>query len=143
MSRLIRTTKQAHKSPVSQSAIESKNREQPPATTAAATLAAAAPADSGDAEPSDVVSESDVEMLAYAIWLMRGKPNGTDRQDWFEAKRRLWEERRGMPCMTHVDAAEQTREARERQQARDAGPSIRDRMVTIGRGNQQAGRQGS
>jgi len=37
--------------------------------------------------------------------------------------------------------AEQVREARESSQAKNAEGSIRDRMVDIGRGNQQAGRQ--
>jgi hypothetical protein len=38
-------------------------------------------------------------------------------------------------------AAEQVREARESKQAKNAEASTRDRMVDIGRGNQQAGRQ--
>ena len=38
-------------------------------------------------------------------------------------------------------AAEQLREARESNQAKNAEGSVRDRMVDIGRGNQQAGRQ--
>jgi hypothetical protein len=37
--------------------------------------------------------------------------------------------------------AEQVREARESAEARNAEASTRDRMVDIGRGNQQAGRQ--
>jgi hypothetical protein len=37
--------------------------------------------------------------------------------------------------------AEQVREARESSQAKNAEGSTRDRMVDIGRGNQQAGRQ--
>ena len=48
-----------------------------------------------------------------------------------------------MPALTPAVAAEQAREADEGRQARGAGPSNRDRMVDIGRGNQQAGRQGS
>lgn len=40
-------------------------------------------------------------------------------------------------------AAEQAREIRETTQAKNAGPSIREHMVDIGRGNQQAGRQGT
>ena len=39
--------------------------------------------------------------------------------------------------------AEQTREASENEDAKNASPTNRDRMVEIGRGNQQAGRQGS
>jgi hypothetical protein len=38
-------------------------------------------------------------------------------------------------------SAEQVREARESKQAKNAEASTRDRMVEIGRGNQQAGRQ--
>lgn len=37
---------------------------------------------------------------------------------------------------------EELRAAEEAQNARNAQPSNRDRMVDIGRGNQQAGRQG-
>jgi hypothetical protein len=40
-------------------------------------------------------------------------------------------------------AAEQAREIREAVQAKNAGPTIRDDMVDVGRGNQQAGRQGT
>jgi len=43
----------------------------------------------------------------------------------------------------HALAAEQLREARESTQAKNAEASTRDRMVDIGRGNQQAGRQRS
>jgi hypothetical protein len=49
----------------------------------------------------------------------------------------------GKPVPAHETAAEQTREAEESKQARSAEASNRDRMVDIGRGNQQAGRQGS
>jgi len=44
---------------------------------------------------------------------------------------------------SHGLAAEQVREARESTQAKNAEASARDRMVDIGRGNQQAGRQRS
>jgi hypothetical protein len=37
--------------------------------------------------------------------------------------------------------AEQVREAQESAKAHEAGPTNRERMVNIGRGNQQAGRQ--
>lgn len=43
---------------------------------------------------------------------------------------------------THATIAEQARESRESEAARNAQASIRDRMVDVGRGNQQAGRQG-
>jgi hypothetical protein len=48
----------------------------------------------------------------------------------------------GQPVPTHETAVEQVREARESEEARDAEASNRERMVDIGRGNQQAGRQG-
>jgi len=48
----------------------------------------------------------------------------------------------GRPKSSHELTAEQTREAKEAEEARNAEASIRDRMVDIGRGNQQAGRQG-
>jgi hypothetical protein len=51
--------------------------------------------------------------------------------------------KRGKGGTTQETAAEQAREARESQEARNAEASNRDRMVDIGRGNQQAGRQGS
>jgi hypothetical protein len=51
--------------------------------------------------------------------------------------------RGGKPVPTHESTAEQVREAKERAEARDAEASNRDRMVDIGRGNQQTGRQGS
>jgi hypothetical protein len=47
---------------------------------------------------------------------------------------------KGKPALASGLAAEQLREARESSQAKNEG-SNRDRMVDIGRGNQQAGRQ--
>ncbi|WP_406695615.1 DUF2934 domain-containing protein [Singulisphaera sp. Ch08] len=96
-----------------------------------------------DSELRDAPFIAEVASRAYGIWLGRGRPEGTDREDWFEAERQLWKERGGMPVPTYDVAAEQAREANERLQAQGAGPSNRDRMVAIGRGNQQAGRQGS
>ncbi len=51
--------------------------------------------------------------------------------------------RRGKPTATQASEAEQIRETQESEQAAAAEASIRARMVAIGRGNQQAGRQGS
>ena len=48
---------------------------------------------------------------------------------------------RGKPSPGSELAGEQVREAQETEQATNAEGSIRDRMVDIGRGNQQAGRQ--
>jgi hypothetical protein len=48
----------------------------------------------------------------------------------------------GRPVPTHETAAEQTRETKECEEARSAGASNRERMIDIGRGNQQDGRQG-
>jgi hypothetical protein len=47
----------------------------------------------------------------------------------------------GRPVPTHETAAEQIREAKESEEASGAKATNRDRMVDIGRGNQQAGRQ--
>jgi hypothetical protein len=47
------------------------------------------------------------------------------------------------PATRHNVVAEQVREARESAKAKDSEASTRDRMVDIGRGNQQSGRQGS
>jgi len=35
------------------------------------------------------VSQEQVVVLAYEIWLSRGKPEGTDQEDWFEAEGQL------------------------------------------------------
>jgi hypothetical protein len=51
--------------------------------------------------------------------------------------------KKGKSSATRGLTAEQVREARESTQAKNAEASTRDRMVDIGRGNQQAGRQGS
>ncbi len=48
----------------------------------------------------------------------------------------------GKPARTHGVVAEQIREAQESKEARVGQVSNRDRMVDIGRGNQQSGRQG-
>ena len=100
------------------------------------------PGFSVDPEWQDILPDAEIAPLAYGLWLARGRPEGTDRDDWFEAERRLRAERGGRSPSTHTVVAEQAHEASERRQARDAAPSIRDRIVTIGRGQQQAGRQG-
>lgn len=51
--------------------------------------------------------------------------------------------RSGRPKSSREESAEQTREAEESRKARGMSASSRERMVDIGRGNQQAGRQGS
>jgi hypothetical protein len=51
--------------------------------------------------------------------------------------------KRGKRSPSPEVAAEQTREAAESTKAREADASPRDRMVDIGRGNQQSGRQRS
>ena len=56
--------------------------------------------------------------------------------------RKVGRKETGKPAPTHATAAEQARESHESHEARDAEASIRARMVNIGRGNQQAGRQG-
>jgi hypothetical protein len=48
----------------------------------------------------------------------------------------------GKPAPSHATEAEQVRESHEASEAKNAQASARDHMVDIGRGNQQAGRQG-
>jgi hypothetical protein len=48
----------------------------------------------------------------------------------------------GKPVPTHEVSADKARESQESAEAVEAEASIRERMVKIGRGNQQAGRQG-
>ncbi|WZO99759.1 hypothetical protein EP7_001372 [Isosphaeraceae bacterium EP7] len=52
------------------------------------------------------------------------------------------EDKGGQPHPTHDTVAEQAREQQKLEEAKNAEASIRDRMVDIGRGNQQSGRQG-
>ena len=63
-----------------------------------------------------------------------------------DAIRQLWRKagggKGGKPVPTRETAAEQIREAQESSEAGNAEASTRERMVDIGRGNQQAGRQG-
>lgn len=110
-----------------------------------------------------VPTHEQIALRAYQLWEARGRPEGDGSEDWFNAQRQLqdgspaaetggshhpdpghhshpgWS---GKPRPTHETAAEQAREARESEEARRAGASNRERMVDIGRGNQQAGRQG-
>ena len=84
-------------------------------------------------ERRDVLSAEEVEPRAYAIWLARGRPEGTEQENWFEAEWQPREERVGKRVSTHATIDEQAREA--------VAPS-RERTVDIRRENQQAGRQG-
>ena len=70
---------------------------------------------------------------------MFGKHKLTDALKHTEAPRSRAPKVRGGE--TAADLAEQVREAHERAAAKNAEASIRDRMVKIGRGNQQSGRQ--
>jgi hypothetical protein len=63
----------------------------------------------------------------------KGKPKG----------KRKSQGKAAQSSASHGLAAEQLREARESTQAKNAEASVRDRMVDIGRGNQQTGRQRS
>jgi hypothetical protein len=118
------------------------------------------------APTSRIIPPEQIAVRAYENWESRGKPAGTDREDWFEADRQLQEEIKhpslgnvpgtetnpaeigkhrfsdAIPRQTSEAAAEQTREAKESEKAHSAEASNRERMVDIGRGNQQAGRQG-
>jgi hypothetical protein len=71
-------------------------QQRQPSGLAAASPASAATA--GDVS-SEMRSSSDgqaggeeqIAVLAYELWLSRGQPQGSDREDWFEAERRLRE----------------------------------------------------
>jgi hypothetical protein len=88
----------------------------------------------------DFLPEAEIGPRAYAIWHARGCPEGTHQDDWFEAIGQLTEERGGKHGPTHGVTAEQTREHNESGKAHDTGPTNRERMIAIGRGNQQSGR---
>lgn len=57
----------------------------------------------------------------------------------FETSRK----KKGKPVSDRAAKAERVREAQESASARNAEASNRDHMIAIGRGNQQAGRQGT
>jgi hypothetical protein len=98
---------------------------------------------SDEGERPDAIPDGEIAPVAYGLWLDRGQRHGADRDDWFEAERRLREERTPRPHSTHSFVAEQAREALESRRAREARAGNRERMIDIGRGNQQAGRQRS
>jgi len=56
------------------------------AATAAEPSASSQPISGQDGQ---AVSQEQVAVLAYEIWLSRGKPEGTDQEDWFEAEGQL------------------------------------------------------
>ena len=78
-------------------------------------------------------------ILTVTGWRQAGSPPGSGKGR-SKAKNKS-ASAKGKPAVTSGLAAEQVREARETNQAKNAEGSIRDRMVDIGRGNQQAGRQ--
>jgi hypothetical protein len=91
-------------------------------------LTDALPEQAADAEPSAFPSGGHSASASG-----KGKGKGKGRGKSTSAK--------GKPTLGSGLAAEQVREARESNQAKNAEGSVRDRMVDIGRGNQQAGRQ--
>ncbi len=138
MSRHQRTEKRPSPTPAANSAGETGRYEDLEVIAARAVLPTGASSPSMDPERHTLRGD-EVAIRAYAIWMGRGRPEGTHQDDWFEAERQLRAERGGTPAFE----AEQSREANESRQAREASPTNRERMVAIGRGNQQAGRQGS
>jgi hypothetical protein len=42
--------------------------------------------------PGTMVPHDKIAMRAYEKWCKRGRPHGTDKQDWMEAERELREE---------------------------------------------------
>lgn len=47
------------------------------------------PAVHGAEANGPLLDHEQVANRAYGLWEARGKPDGTDREDWFEAERRL------------------------------------------------------
>jgi hypothetical protein len=86
-------------------------------------------------EPADIDVFAPQGAAQAASPAVRGKGGAKGKYKSASAK--------GKPAPTTGLAAEQLRETRETEQAKNAEGSIRDRMVDIGRGNQQAGRQGA
>jgi hypothetical protein len=117
-----------------------------------------------DGVPRAGTDHGRIALRAYELWEARGRPEGDGKADWFEAERECLAQGRTEvgSCGTahgedgcgpisprvsnrgrsHSDASEQAREAAENVKARHAVRTNRERMVDIGRGNQQAGRQG-
>ena len=93
-------------------------------------LTDALPEQAADVEPSQFPGGGHAASAAGG----KGKGKGKGRGKTASAK--------GTTALGSGLAAEQLREARESNQAKNAEGSIRDRMVDIGRGNQQAGRSG-
>ncbi len=87
-----------------------------------------------DALPQSVADTSDAKDGARFKGKGQVKPSGRSKKA-----------KAGDPAKAAAgeSTAEQAREIREVTKAKNAGPSIRDHMVDIGRGNQQAGRQGT
>jgi Protein of unknown function (DUF2934) len=42
--------------------------------------------------PSSTIPHEKIAMRAYEKWCKRGRPHGTDKQDWIEAEKELREE---------------------------------------------------
>ncbi len=70
----------------------SGDRDRPRA--AAGSGSSAAPAPDGPASPGDPehgagLTHEQIAVRAYQLWEARGRPAGTDRDDWLEAERQL------------------------------------------------------
>ena len=66
-----------------------------PARGGESTHTVAAPASSAsrpDAMEPPTLTQEQIAVRAYQIWLDRGRPDGTDREDWYEAERQLTNE---------------------------------------------------
>jgi hypothetical protein len=49
----------------------------------------AGPTEDASGEGAAGPSEQEIAAVAYERWLARGKPDGADQEDWFEAERQL------------------------------------------------------
>jgi len=83
-----RTTAAPSEAPVSEAAA-SKPRKAAPHPRRPAKAAVPAPVDGGLPASAVRISDDDIRMEAYLLWLNAGRPDGMDQAHWFEAERRL------------------------------------------------------
>jgi hypothetical protein len=68
-----------------QRAVGTHYQKDPTAEAKPSEVAAEAPA----VPDGKAASEVQIAILAYEIWISRGRPHGSDQDDWFEAEKRL------------------------------------------------------
>ena len=87
MKRRIRESRRPSRTPATSGTTGTDLQQNAGAMGARTAPAVESSAPSIDSERRDLGLDAEVASLAYAIWLGRGRPEGTDREDWFEAER--------------------------------------------------------